>query len=95
MLLLAFRQDKAEFLQGDTTYRWALAIVLTDKALKSFREAEPKAPEVLLHEKLHVIQHLIPHRFETAFKRYGYELIEILPNADHTLNLIGNPDAPV
>lgn len=71
-----------------------LTIVLTESALKRFRKDEDMALEILLHEKLHVIQRLMPGRFELAFKRYGYESVQLPPDSASRFNLVRNPDAP-
>lgn len=71
-----------------------LTIVLTDRAINMFKRNEAFALEILLHEKLHVIQRLLPARFKNRFKEYGFEHVRLPADTPARLNLIRNPDAP-
>ena len=71
-----------------------LTIVLTESSIRRFGRNEASALEILLHEKLHVIQRLMPERFEKAFQRYGYQSIQLPSGTATRLNFVRNPDAP-
>jgi hypothetical protein len=88
-----FAKMSSTFCKGRPHTR-GLHIVLTDEAMKRFRQSESKALEVLLHEKLHVIQRLMPHHFEAAYKNYGYDPVTVSMETAHKLNFVRNPDAP-
>lgn len=89
-----FAKMSATFCKGKPHTR-GLHIVLTDETLKRFCQNENKALEVLIHEKLHVIQRLMPHHFEAAYQNYGYESVTVPQETAHKLNFVRNPDAPL
>lgn len=88
-----FAKMQPTFCKGRPHTR-GLAIVLTEGALERFRKNETQAFSILLHEKLHVIQRLMPYAFEAAFKRYGYQSITLPSDTVQRFNFVRNPDAP-
>ena len=89
-----------QFAKMDSTFCRAmphtrgLTIVLTESCFQRFSGDESLALEILLHEKLHVLQRLMPKRFATSFARYGYQSVKLPPDTAKRFNFVRNPDAP-
>lgn len=68
--------------------------MLTDRFLEMAKSDRRLAVEVLLHEKLHVVQRLLSRRFVKRFQDYGFMPVTLPEDTASQLHLIRNPDAP-
>lgn len=87
-----FIKTKREFCGGHPHTR-GLAIVLPAGSLARVTEDEDFALFLLVHEKFHVVQRLVPRRFEDLFRTYGYLPVRLAGGEAARANLVQNPDA--
>ena len=70
-----------------------LAIVLSKRYLRRIASDEGFGLELLLHEKLHVVQRLNGPRFASLYEAYGFQKIKLADGALQRFNVAQNPDA--
>jgi len=88
-----FIKMDARFCHGFPHTR-GLAIVLTAPMIRRFARNEDMALEILLHEKIHVVQRLMPQRMTPAYRSYGFKPVRLPADTTTRLDLLRNPDAP-
>jgi hypothetical protein len=79
----------------DLPHTRGVVTVLSASAAAHLARNEAAAEELLIHEKIHVVQRLNPDRFTALYQKYGYAPLRLAPGEAERLNLIQNPDAPV
>ncbi len=68
-------------------------IILPAGIMPVFQHSESFAVNLLLHEKLHVLQRLYPERFEKLYTLYGFEKIRLADGELARVDYGQNPDA--